>query len=94
MRDIIAATMELSAVTNLKAFDSAPKKGRSKSITYGAWKLVRTEDKRVEVYKNGVLCAKSKPALRELAEEIGFEYHPDWTTRQFGNKVLEALTKK
>jgi hypothetical protein len=91
--DIIAATMELSAVTNLKAFDSAPKKGRSKSITYGAWKLVRTEDKRVEVYKNGVLCAKSKPALRELAEEIGFEYNPDWTTRQFGNKVLEALTK-
>ena len=92
--DIIAATMELSAVTNLKAFDSAPKKGRSKSITYGAWKLVRTEDKRVDVYKNGVLCAKSKPALRELAEEIGFEYNPDWTTRQFGNKVLEALTKK
>jgi hypothetical protein len=55
--------------------------------------LVRTEDKRVEVYKNGVLCAKSKPALRELAEEIGFVYNPDWTTRQFGNKVLEALTK-
>ena len=91
--DIVESTMALSAVTNLKAFDSAPKKGRSKSITYGAWKLVRTEDKRVEVYKNGVLCAKSKPALRELAEEIGFEYNPDWTTRQFGNKVLEALTK-
>lgn len=30
-----------------------------------------------------------KGSLREAAEAIGFEYDPDWTTRQFGSKIVK-----
>ena len=30
-----------------------------------------------------------KGSLREAAEAIGFEYDPDWTTRQFGSKLVK-----
>ena len=91
--DIVEATMALSAVTNLKAFDSAPKTGKTKSITYGVWKVVRTEDKKMEVYKNGQRCPKSSPALREIAAELGLEVNPDWRTSALGANVLKAMQR-
>lgn len=30
-----------------------------------------------------------KGSLRECAQTIGFEYDPEWTTRQFGNKIIK-----
>lgn len=32
-----------------------------------------------------------KGALREVAEKVGFHYAPEWTTRQFGNKLVDFL---
>lgn len=32
-----------------------------------------------------------KGALREVAGKIGFTYDPNWTTRQFGNKLVNFL---
>lgn len=32
-------------------------------------------------------------ALREIAEQIGFAYDDKWTTRQFGNKLIDELSK-
>ena len=32
-----------------------------------------------------------KGSLRECAEIKGFEYDPDWTTRQFGNKIVKEF---
>ena len=32
-----------------------------------------------------------KGALREIAEQEGFEYDNDWTTRQFGSKLMSFL---
>ncbi len=89
--EIVEATMELSAVTNLKAFDAAPKKGKSKSIAYGNWKLFIKEDGSIEIHKNGQICPKAKPAMRELADEIGMAYESNWTTRSFGGKLLKYL---
>ena len=91
--DIVESTMALSAVTNLKAFDSAPKKGKGKSVSYGVWKVVRTEDKKMEVYKNGQRCPKSSPALREIAAELGLEVNPDWRTSALGANVLKAMQR-
>lgn len=89
--DIIAATMELSAVTNLKAFDTTPKQGKSKCVTWGIWKVSRSEDKKTEVYKNGQKCPKATPALREIAAEMGLEVKPEWRTSQLRNNVMKAM---
>ena len=32
-----------------------------------------------------------KGSLRECAEAQGFEYDPDWTTRQFGSKLIKEF---
>ncbi len=33
----------------------------------------------------------TKGALREIADKIGFTYDPEWTTRQFGSKLIDKL---
>jgi len=33
----------------------------------------------------------TKGALREIAERTGFEYDPNWTTRQFGSKLVDFI---
>lgn len=43
-----------------------------------------------------IVCGKAyegsaKAGLREIAEECGFDYDPDWNTQQFGKKMYEAL---
>ena len=35
-----------------------------------------------------------KGALREIAEKEGFEYDPEWNTRQFGSKLIDFLNSK
>ena len=48
-----------------------------KDVTYGDWRIVRHDDSKMEVYKNGELCPKSAPVLREIAEEVGLEVNPE-----------------
>ena len=62
-----------------------------KDVTYGDWRIVRHDDSKMEVYKNGELCPKSAPALREIAEEVGLEVNPDWRTSQLGRNVIKAI---
>ncbi|MEE0921722.1 MAG: hypothetical protein U0L47_04430 [Paludibacteraceae bacterium] len=62
-----------------------------KDVTYGDWRIVRHDDSKMEVYKNGELCPKSAPALREIAEEVGLEVNPDWRTSQLGSNVINAV---
>ena len=61
------------------------------TATYGVWTVNRHDDGKIEVLKNGIVCEKAKPALREIAEEIGFEINPDWTSQQLGVNVLKAM---
>lgn len=61
------------------------------SVTYGDWRVDRHDNHKIEVYKKGVLCPKSAPALREIAEELGFSVNPDWRTSQLGRNVLKAM---
>lgn len=46
------------------------------------------EDDSIGVYNR---YGNAKEALREIAEGHGFEYDPNWTTRQFGKKLIDAL---
>lgn len=38
------------------------------------------------------LYANTKGALREIAEAVGFDYDENWNTRQFGSKLIDALS--
>ncbi len=37
------------------------------------------------------LYDNTKAALRDIAAAIGFDYDDNWTTRQFGSKLIDAL---
>ncbi len=89
--EIIEATIELSAVTNLKAFDTTPKSGKNKNVVWGVWKVYCSEDQKIEVYRNGQKCPKASPALREIAAELGFTIKPEWRTSQLGRNVIKAM---
>lgn len=36
----------------------------------------------------------TKGALREIAETVGFEVDPKWTTRQLGSKLVDVINGK
>ena len=61
------------------------------TVSYGIWTLNRHDDNKIEVLKNGQLCEKSTPALREIATELGYEIDPEWRTSQLGRNVLKAM---
>lgn len=61
------------------------------SATFGDWKVDCHDDNKIDVYKNGQLCEKSAPALREIADELGFEIKSEWRTSQLGRNVLKAM---
>ena len=65
-----------------------------KDVTFGDWRIVRHDDCKMEVYKNGELCPKSAPVLREIAEEVGLDVNPNWRTSQLGSNVIKAVEKK
>lgn len=64
------------------------------SVCYGVWVINRDEDNKIEILKNGQVCAKSTPALREIAAEIGLEVDPEWRTSQLGRNVIKAIQSK
>ena len=63
----------------------------AKQTKYGEWMVERTDDNKTKVYKNGELCPKSAPALREIAEELGMEIDPDWKASQLRLNVVKAM---
>ena len=60
-------------------------------VVWGVWKVLRTEERKTEVYKNGQKCPKATPALREIAAELGMEVKPEWRTSQLRNNVIKAM---
>lgn len=63
----------------------------AKQTKYGEWMVERTDDNKTKVYKDGELCPKSAPALREIAEELGMEINPDWKASQLRLNVVKAM---
>lgn len=62
-----------------------------KSVTAGEYVLSVLDSGSIEVYRK---YDNVKGALREVAEKEDFEYDPNWTTRQFGSKLIDFLKKK
>ena len=62
-----------------------------KTVTTGEYILNKLDNGSITVYR---VYDNVKGALREIAEQEGFEYDNDWTTRQFGSKLMSFLEEK
>lgn len=62
-----------------------------KSAQSGEYMLSVLDSGSIEVYR---IYDNVKAALREIAEKEGFEYDANWTTRQFGSKLIDFLNEK
>jgi hypothetical protein len=62
-----------------------------KAVIAGEYILSVLESGSIEVYR---VYDNVKGALREVAEKEGFEYDANWTTRQFGSKLIDFLKEK
>lgn len=62
-----------------------------KSVIAGEYLLSVLDSGGIEVYR---IYDNAKGALREIAEKEGFEYDTNWTTRQFGSKLIDFLKEK
>ena len=66
----------------------------SKVAIFKGWKVVINKDNSISVFNNGVLCDNSAAALREISNEMGFEYKDSWNTRQHGKNVVDEINKR
>lgn len=62
-----------------------------KSVITGEYIVSVLESGSIEVYR---IYDNVKGALREIAEKEGFEYDSNWTTRQFGAKLIDFVKQK
>jgi hypothetical protein len=91
---IVESTLELSAVTNLKAFDTPKKVQGKKSAIFGDFSIEIMTDNKVVVKKGDAVCDNTKAALREIAKKVGFAFDPRWNTQQLGNKLANFINQK
>lgn len=59
-----------------------------KQAVFGEYCITVDDTGSIKVYKT---YSNTKGALREIAEEAGFAYDPEWNTRQFGSKLIDHL---
>lgn len=54
----------------------------------GEYVIFKEANGTIQVFKE---YENTKGALREIAENIGFQYDSDWNTRQFGSKLIDKI---
>lgn len=59
-----------------------------KYVRYENFVIKQKENKSIVVFKE---YDNTIEALRTIAGELGFEYDPKWTTRQFGSKLVKEF---
>lgn len=64
--------------------------GENKMATIGEYVIIEKTDGGIETYRT---YDNTKGALREISEKSGFEFDPEWTTRQFGSKLIDYINK-
>lgn len=62
--------------------------GEGNEATIGEYTIVKRDSGSIETYRT---YENTKGALREIAENISFEFDPEWTTRQFGSKLVDFI---
>ncbi|MDE7461238.1 MAG: hypothetical protein K2M85_09215 [Paramuribaculum sp.] len=62
--------------------------GEGNEATIGEYTIVKRDSGSIETYRT---YDNTKGALREIAENINFTFDPEWTTRQFGSKLVDFV---
>lgn len=62
--------------------------GEDNEATIGEYTIVKRDNGSIETYRT---YENTKGALREIAEATGFTFEPEWTTRQFGSKLVDFV---
>ncbi len=62
--------------------------GEGNEATIGEYTIVKRDNGSIETYRT---YENTKGALREIAEATGFNFDPEWTTRQFGSKLVDFV---
>lgn len=62
-----------------------------KSVSWKNYIIDIDEKGAVKVTKAGAVCDNTKAALREIAQEVGFEIDEKWNTQQVGAKLAKFL---
>ncbi len=65
----------------LKEFCNGEKEG-----TIGEYAIERKDNNRINVIRTYTV---TKDGLRDCADSIGFPYEKEWTTQQFGRKLID-----
>lgn len=63
----------------------------SNVLEAGEYVIAKRSNGSIETYRE---YDNTKGALREIAEKIDFDFYPAWTTRQFGNKLVDFLNNQ
>ena len=77
-----------------EARPAQPETEIKKSANYEDYTIVVMKSNKVVVGKGDDFYDNTKGALREVSEKVGFDYDKNWTTQQFGNKLVDFLNKK
>ena len=64
--------------------------GDGKMAEVGEYVVTRQSSGKIETYRT---YDNTKGELREIAETINFEYDPNYTTRQFGSKLVNYINE-
>lgn len=61
------------------------------TASYKHYKIDVEDSGSVLIYDNGALRDNTKKAVLEIAEQVGYEIDPGWSTRQAGRKLVDFL---
>lgn len=64
---------------------------KEKTVTYKDYVFKREVDGSYHISKGGVKIDNVKACLRNIANNIGFEFNPDWNQRQLASNVIKAI---
>lgn len=64
--------------------------GEGNAAEIGEYTITKLASGSIETYR---VYDNTKGALREIAEANSFEFDPNWTTRQFGSKLVDFINE-
>lgn len=65
--------------------------GDGKQAVVGCYNVRVQDSGSIEVFRT---YENTKAALREIAGNVGFEFDTNWTTQQFGGKLVDFINSK
>ena len=62
-----------------------------KQVSYGDYEVIVEDGGKIVVMQSGQVLPNAKAGLRAIAEAVGFDFDPKWTTQQGGSKLVKFL---